>query len=174
VIATILWSFLYVPGLSPIVDALGIVGISVDFLGPNMVLWSIANIVTWTYTGYNMLIIIAQLKSIPGDLYEAAKIDGAGAFRIVTSIQLPLIRPALMLTIIFSIIGTLQLFAEPQVLSAMSPGINSEYTPNMSAYAFAFQYNDMGMAAAEAVIIAVSAFVLSAVALGVSNRIGRK
>jgi multiple sugar transport system permease protein len=79
-----------------------------------------------------------------------------------------------MLTIIFSIIGTLQLFAEPQVLSAMSPGINSEYTPNMSAYAFAFQYNDMGMAAAEAVIIAVSAFVLSAVALGVSNRIGRK
>lgn len=174
VIATILWSFLYVPGLSPVVDVLGWVGIDVDFLGPNAVLWSIANIVTWTYTGYNMLIIIAQLKSIPGDLYEAAKIDGAGAFKIVTSIQLPLVRPALLLTIIFSIIGTLQLFAEPQVLSAMSPGINSEYTPNMSAYAFAFQYNDMGMAAAEAVIIALSAFVLSAVALGVSNRIGKK
>jgi multiple sugar transport system permease protein len=174
VIATILWSFLYVPGLSPIVDVLGWVGIDVDFLGPNAVLWSIANIVTWTYTGYNMLIIIAQLKSIPGDLYEAAKIDGAGAFRIVTSIQLPLVRPALLLTIIFSIIGTLQLFAEPQVLSSMSPGINSEYTPNLSAYAFAFQYNDMGMAAAEAVIIALSAFILSAVALGVSNRIGKK
>jgi multiple sugar transport system permease protein len=174
VIATILWSFLYIPGLSPIVDVLGALGITVDFLGPNMVLWSIANIVTWTYTGYNMLIIIAQLKSIPGELYEAAKLDGASSLRVATAIQLPLIRPALMLTIIFSIIGTLQLFAEPQVLSAMSPGINSEYTPNMSAYAFAFQYNDMGMAAAEAVIIAVSAFVLSAVALGVSNRIGRK
>ena len=65
VIATILWSFLYIPGLSPIVDVLEVVGIDIDFLGPNMVLWSIANIVTWTYTGYNMLIIIAQLRSIP-------------------------------------------------------------------------------------------------------------
>ncbi len=169
VIATILWSFLYIPGLSPIVDVLGWMGITVDFLGPDMVLWSIANIVTWTYTGYNMLIIIAQLKSIPGELYEAAKIDGAGGLRVAMSIQLPLIRPALMLTIIFSIIGTLQLFAEPRLLQTMSAGITSEYTPNMSAYAFAFQYNDIGMAAAQSVIIAVSAFVLSAVALGVNS-----
>lgn len=170
VIATILWSFLYVPGLSPIVDVASAVGIHVDFLSPGNVLWSIANIVTWTYTGYNMLIIIAQLKSIPGELYEAAKIDGAGAWRTVMSIQLPLIRPALMLTIIFSIIGTLQLFAEPRVLKSVSTGITSEYTPNMSAYAYAFQYNDIGMASAEAVIIALAAFVLSAIALGISNR----
>lgn len=173
VIATILWSFLYVPGLSPIVDVLGMIGIEVDFLSPGNVLWAIANIVTWTYTGYNMLIIIAQLKSIPGELYEAAKIDGAGPWRIVTSIQLPLIRPALMLTIIFSIIGTLQLFAEPRILKHVSTGITSEYTPNMSAYAYAFQYNDIGIAAAQAVIIAVVAFVLSAIALGLSNR-GKK
>lgn len=173
VIATILWSFLYIPGLSPIIDVLGLVGIEIDFLGPNLVLWSIANIVTWTYTGYNMLIIIAQLKSIPGELYEAARIDGASSLRIIRSIQLPLIRPAVMLTVIFSIIGTLQLFAEPQVLMTMSSGITSEYTPNMSAYAFAFQYNDVGMAAAQAVIIAVSAFVLSAIALTVSNRAGK-
>ena len=169
VIATILWSFLYIPGLSPIVDVLQMVGIEIDFLGPRMVLWSIANIVTWTYTGYNMLIIIAQLKAIPGELYEAAKIDGASGFRVAMAIQLPLIRPALLLTIIFSIIGTLQLFAEPRLLQTMSAGITSEYTPNMSAYAFAFQYNDVGMAAAQAVIIAVSAFLLSAVALGISN-----
>ncbi|MFC7455586.1 carbohydrate ABC transporter permease [Brachybacterium sp. GCM10030267] len=169
VIATILWSFLYIPGLSPIVDVLGIVGINIDFLAPELVLWSIANIVTWTYTGYNMLIIIAQLKAIPGELYEAAKIDGAGPMRIVRSLQLPLIRPAVMLTIIFSIIGTLQLFAEPRLMQNMSAGITSEYTPNMAAYAFAFQYNDVGMAAAQAVIIAVSAFVLSAIALGVSS-----
>lgn len=169
VIATILWSFLYIPGLSPIVDTLRLVGIEVDFLGPETVLWSIANIVTWTYTGYNMLIIIAQLKSIPGDLYEAARIDGAGASSIIRHIQLPLIRPALMLTIIFSIIGTLQLFAEPRLLQSMSSGIASEYTPNMSAYAYAFQYNMIGMAAAQAVIIAVSAFILSALALGISQ-----
>lgn len=174
VIATILWSFLYIPGLSPIVDVLQAVGIDIDFLAPGVVLWSIANIVTWTYTGYNMLIIIAQLKSIPKELYEAATIDGAGPMRIVRSIQLPLIRPALVLTIIFSIIGTLQLFAEPRLLLTMSSGITTEYTPNMSAYAYAFQYNEIGMAAAQAVIIAVSAFVLSAIALGISSRSERK
>ena len=168
-IATILWSFLYIPGLSPIVDVMQLVGLDIDFLGPNMVLWSMTNIVTWTYTGYNMLIIIAQLKAIPGELYEAAKIDGASSLRVAMAIQLPLIRPALMLTIIFSIIGTLQLFAEPRLMQRMSAGITSEYTPNMSAYAFAFQYNDIGMAAAQAVIIALAAFLLSAVALGVSN-----
>lgn len=173
VVATILWSFLYIPGLSPIVDVLGLVGIDVDFLGPNLVLWSIANIVTWTYTGYNMLIIIAQLKAIPGDVYEAARIDGAGAVRIARSIQLPLIRPAVVLTVIFSIIGTLQLFAEPQVLATVSPSIDKEYTPNLSAYTYAFLYNDIGVASAMAVIIALAAFVLSAVALGLSHRGGR-
>src|SRR5699024_12473790 len=65
--------------------------------------------------------------------------------------------------------GTLQLFAEPRLLQTMSAGITSEYTPNMSAYAFAFQYNDIGMAAAQAVIIAVAAFTLSGVALGVTS-----
>src|SRR5699024_12291017 len=99
---------------------LQLVRINIDFLGPDMLLCSIANIVTWTYTVYNLLIIIAQLKSIPGELYEAAKIDGASGFRVATAIQLPLIRPALLLTIIFSIIGTLQLFAEPRLLQTMS------------------------------------------------------
>ena len=166
-IATILWSFLYIGAPRSWMSPTG--GDQHRFPGTGHGLWSIANIVTWTYTGYNMLIIIAQLKSIPGELYEAAKIDGASTFRVATSIQLPLIRPALLLTVIFSIIGTLQLFAEPRLLQTMSAGITSEYTPNMSAYAFAFQYNDIGMAAAQAVIIAVAAFTLSAVALGVSS-----
>ncbi len=170
VIATILWAFLYIPGLSPVVDTLQVVGIDYDFLAEGNVLWSIANIVTWTYTGYNMLIIVAQLKSIPGDLYEAARVDGAGPVRIATRIQLPLVRPAVLLAIIFSIIGTLQLFAEPQVLMTMAPAIDSEYTPNLSAYTRAFQYSDYGVAAAQAVIIAVVAFVLSFVALSVSTR----
>jgi len=161
VVATILWSFLYVPGLSPLVDLAGAFGLQVDFLGPDTVLWSIANIVTWTYTGYNMMIIIAQLKSIPTEVYEAAKVDGASPWRVATSIQLPLIKPALMLTTVFSIIGTLQLFAEPQVLQTVSPAIDSEYTPNLSAYTTAFAYNDYNVAAAQAVLIALVAFLLS-------------
>ncbi|GAB3579011.1 sugar ABC transporter permease [Leifsonia lichenia] len=170
VVATILWSFLYVPGLSPLVDLAGAFGLQIDFLGPNTVLWSIANIVTWTYTGYNMMIIIAQLKSIPTEVYEAAKVDGASPWRVATSIQLPLIKPALMLTTVFSIIGTLQLFAEPQVLQTVSPAIDSEYTPNLSAYTTAFAYNDYNVAAAQAVLIALVAFLLSFAFLRLTNR----
>nr|WP_199862181.1 sugar ABC transporter permease [Plantibacter sp. CFBP 8804] len=170
VIATILWSFLYVPGLSPIIDLAGAMGIELDFLGAGTVLWSIANIVTWTYTGYNMMIIVAQLKAIPGEVYEAAKVDGAGPFRVAMSIQLPLIRPALILTTVFSIIGTLQLFAEPQVLQTVSPAIDNEYTPNLSAYTTAFAYNDYNVAAAQAVLIAVVAFALSFIFLRLTSR----
>ncbi|WP_287930062.1 sugar ABC transporter permease [Arthrobacter sp.] len=170
VIATILWSFLYVPGLSPLYSFASVFGLSPDFLGPNTVLWSIANIVTWSYTGYNMLIIIAQLKAIPGEVYEAAKVDGASPVRVAFSIQLPLIRPALVLTTIFSIIGTLQLFAEPQVLQSVSPAIDSQYTPNLSAYTTAFAYNDYNVAAAQAVLIALVAFILSFAFLAVTNR----
>jgi multiple sugar transport system permease protein len=170
VIATILWSFLYVPGLSPIIDIGEVFGVTPDFLGANTVLWSIANIVTWSYTGYNMLIIIAQLKSIPVELYEAAKVDGASALRVAFSIQLPLIRPALLLTAVFSIIGTLQLFAEAQVLQRVSPAIDSQYTPNLSAYTTAFAYNDYNVAAAQSVLIALVAFALSITFLSITNR----
>ncbi|HIX00765.1 MAG TPA: sugar ABC transporter permease [Candidatus Nesterenkonia stercoripullorum] len=171
VLATILWSFLYVPGLSPIVDlADSLLGVDVDFLGSGTVLWSIANIVTWSYTGYNMLIIIAQLKSIPPELYEAARMDGAGPIRLAWTIQLPLIRPALMLTTVFSIIGTLQLFAEPQLLQQVSPAVDSQYTPNLSAYTTAFAYNDYSVAAAQAVLIALVAFVLSFTFLRLTSR----
>lgn len=170
VLATILWAFLYVPGLSPIVDIGAMFGLQLDFLGPQTVLWSIANITTWTFTGYNMLIIVAQLKAIPPDVYEAAKIDGAGAWRTAFSVQLPLIRPALVLTIVFSIIGTLQLFAEPQVLSTASTAIDNAYTPNLSAYNSAFNYQNYGEAAAQAVLIALVAFVLSFIFLRLTNR----
>ena len=173
VIATILWGFLYIPGLSPVIDIANAVGLDIDFLGPDTVLWSIANIVTWTYTGYNMLIIIAQLKSIPGDIYEAARVDGAGSWKIAWAIQLPLIRPALVLATVFSIIGTLQLFSEPLVLQTSSPAIDSQYTPNLSAYTNAFAFNNYGIASAQAVIIALAAFVLSFVFLALVNRTSR-
>ncbi|MFD1572577.1 ABC transporter permease subunit [Agromyces cerinus subsp. nitratus] len=124
-IAAILWAFLYLPGTSPFVAALANVGIDVDFLSSDVVLWSIANIVTWTWTGYNMLVIYSALTGIPQELYEAAAIDGAGAWRIAWSIKIPLVAPALVLTTFFSIVGTVQLYAEPTVLKSYSSAITS-------------------------------------------------
>jgi multiple sugar transport system permease protein len=161
VIASILWGFLYIPGVSPIVDILAHAGIQADFLGSGTVLWSVANIVTWEFAGYNMLVVVAQLKAIDSDLYEAARIDGANAWQVVRHVKLPLIRPAIVLTTVFTIIGSLQLFAEPLVLRPISTAINTSYTPNLAAYTQAFVNNNYGLAAAQAVILAIVACVFS-------------
>ncbi|SCK36203.1 carbohydrate ABC transporter permease [Streptomyces sp. WMMB 322] len=159
VIATILWGFLYVPGISPITEALG--ASSPDFLGYDNVLWSVANIVVWEFAGYNMLIIVAQLKSIPQELYEAARIDGAGPWQTALRIKIPMVRPALVLTCVFSIIGTMQLFAEPLVIQVLSPAVSSSFTPNLSAYNDAFANANVYLAAAKAVLLALVACALS-------------
>jgi multiple sugar transport system permease protein len=161
VIASILWGFLYVPGISPIVSGLDKVGLDVDFLAADTVLLSIVNIVIWEFAGYNMLVLIAQLQSIDPNLYEAARVDGANGWRIVRHIKLPLLRPAIVLATVFTIIGTLQLFAEPLILRPIATSIGFNYTPNMAAYNEAFSNNNYHLAAAEAVLLALVAMVLS-------------
>ena len=161
VIASILWGFLYTPGLSPLVSLGSVFGLHFDFLGGGSILWSIANIVTWQYAGYNMLVIVAQLKSIDADLFEAASIDGANAWQVITRIKLPLIRPAIVLTTVFTIIGTIQLFAEPLVLKPLSSAVTSSFTPNLSAYNEAFTNNNYNLAAAESVLLALVACAFS-------------
>lgn len=160
VIAAIVWSFIYHPQLSPIVSILNAIGVEPDFLGPSMILWSIANVSTWLWTGYNMLIMFSALQAIPQELYEAARMDGANAWRIAWNIKIPLIGPAIVMTGVFSIIGTLQLYTEPTVLQQVSPTISSTYTPNMMAFMLA-SANNYPKAAAMSIVIAVAAFVLS-------------
>lgn len=171
IIAALLWGYLYDPGLSPIVKGLGGLGLGApDFLGPQIVLWSIANIATWAWTGYNMLIIFAALQAIPTDIYESARLDGASGWSIAWRIKIPLVAPALILTCIFSIIGTLQLFNEPQVLSVISNNISTSYTPNLYAYYTAFSNNNYYYAAAIAVVLALVTFVLSFGFLSITRR----
>ncbi|TCO45194.1 multiple sugar transport system permease protein [Kribbella antiqua] len=171
VIASILWGFLYVPGISPIVKLLDDLGLQVNFLSSGTVLWSIANIVTWQFAGYNMLIVIAQLKAVRLELYEAAKIDGANAWQLARYLKLPMARPAIVLTTVFSIIGTLQLFSEPLVLRPLTVAVNDTYTPNLNAYTQAFVNNNYNLAAAEAVLLALVACVLS---FGFLRLVGRQ
>jgi multiple sugar transport system permease protein len=171
IIAALLWGYLYDPQLSPIVQGLHALTLPApDFLGFNTVLWSIANIAIWTWTGYNMLIIFAALQAIPGDIYESARIDGCSGIRIALNIKIPLIAPALVLTGIFSIIGTLQLFAEPQVLSAISNYISTSFTPVLYAYNSAFAYNNYYYAAALSVLLALVTFIFSFGFLKVTQR----
>ncbi|TDB85986.1 sugar ABC transporter permease [Actinomadura sp. KC216] len=173
VIASILWSYLYLPELSPILEVLQKAGVTVEPLAGDSVLWAIANIVLWEFAGYNMLIIVAQLQAAPRELYDAARVDGANAWQLTWYLKLPLIRPAVVLATVFTIIGTVQLFAEPLVLKRAAPAVTNDYTPNVSAYNQAFTYNDYGLAAAEAVLLALAAFALSFGFLRLAGRGGR-
>ena len=69
--------------------------------------------IDWKWTGYNALLYLAAMQSIPKDVYEAASLDGAGAWRQLWSITVPMIRPMIIFTVVLSTIGSLQLFAEP-------------------------------------------------------------
>jgi multiple sugar transport system permease protein len=169
VVAALMWAFLYDPRLSPVVDLLESMGAHVDLLGPDAILWSIGNVVTWTYTGYNMLILYAALQAVPSDIGEAARVDGASGWTIAMRIKIPIIRPALVLTGVFSIIGTFQLFTEPQVFRAISTSVTSTYTPNLAAYSLASGDN-YSEAAALSVILAVVTFALSFAFLRFTSR----
>ncbi|MGW0915159.1 carbohydrate ABC transporter permease [Streptomyces sp. NPDC002784] len=169
VVAALMWAFLYDPRLSPVVDLLRSAGLHVDLLGPDAILWSIANVVTWTYTGYNMLIIYAALQAVPADIGEAARVDGASGWTIALRIKIPIIRPALILTGVFSIIGTFQLFTEPQVFRSISTSVTSTYTPNLAAYSLASGDN-YSEAAALSVVLALVTFVLSFAFLRFTSR----
>ncbi|MFD0319173.1 carbohydrate ABC transporter permease [Streptomyces flavalbus] len=169
VVAALMWAFLYDPRLSPLVDLLRSAGADVDPLGPDLVLWSIGNVVTWTYTGYNMLILYSALQALPTDVHEAARVDGAGGWTIAWRVKVPLIRPALVLTGVFSVIGTFQLFTEPQVFRSISTSVTSTYTPNVAAYSLTAgdHYSE---AAALSVLLATVTFALSFAFLRLTTR----
>ncbi len=156
VIAAIMWGSLYAPNLSPLAD----LGVHTDFLSSRLVLWSIANVGLWAYAGYNMLIMYAALQAVPPQIYEAAAIDGAGDLAIAWRIKIPLLRPAIVLTAVFSIIGCLQLFTEPEVFRSVTANISSTYTPNLAAYSTAAG-NNYNAAAAMSVTLAAVTCVLS-------------
>ncbi len=171
VVGGILWAFLFSPSLSPYVQLLHAIGAgTVDFLSPHVVLFAIANIVIWNFAGYNMLILTASLNALPPEQFEAARIDGCGRLREALLIKIPQLAPAIVMTVLFAIIGTLQLFNEPLILSLISKSVTTTYTPNLMAYAEAFSNNNAYLASAISVLLAVITAICSAVFLGLTRR----
>ncbi|UFU05689.1 carbohydrate ABC transporter permease [Ruania halotolerans] len=170
VIAALLWGFLYQPSVSPILQFFAGIGLDVNPLSPGIVLWSIANISLWSLIGINMIILFSALQSVPREMYEAARIDGASELRTALQIKLPMISPAILLTTLSSIIGTLQLFNEPQVLQTITSNIPSDYTPNMAIYAASTLGKDPHLASAMAVILGLATLVVSLLVLAANRR----
>ncbi|MEP6479669.1 MAG: sugar ABC transporter permease [Rhodoglobus sp.] len=166
VVAVLMWGFIYGNNFGLTADLNHLIGF--DLITPfarNWILSSIGNIVTWEFVGYNMLIFYSALRTVPTDIYEAADLDGAGPFRVITGIKLPALRGAIVIATIFSIIGSFQLFNEPNILKPLAPNIITTYfTPNMYAYNLSFagqQYNySATVAIVMGVITAVIAYVV--------------
>ncbi|MFE9674096.1 carbohydrate ABC transporter permease [Streptomyces sp. NPDC006259] len=172
VVAALMWGYLYGPDFGPFAQLSRKLSLPVpDFLSEGWMLGSLANIVTWEFVGYNMIILYAALRTVPEELYEAAAMDGAGAWRTAWSIKLPALRPALMLTLLFSVIGSFQLFNEPNLLMKVAPDvISSSYTANLYAYSLAFTGQQVNYAATVSFLLGLVIVVASYGVLLTANR----
>lgn len=161
VVSALIWSYLYTPGISPISQIIESMGIKqFSFLSPNVILFSIMNIVTWEWCGYNSVIFHSALQAQPIELDEAAQIEGASWLRIAWHIKVPLLKSTIIMVLMFSIVGTLQLFNEPFIISSLST-LPYSFTPNMYIYNTAFQFGNFNYAAALSFVLALVTFLAS-------------
>ena len=156
VAVAIVWRYLYHTRYGLFNYALSYVGIGpIDWLGdPHWAMPAIILMAVWKSFGYNMLIFIAGLQSIPEELYDAAEIDGAGAFRRFFSITLPMLMPTLVFVSVVTMIGYFQLFAEPYVMTQGGP-LRSTTSVVLLMYEEGFRWWRMGYAAAIAFVLFV-------------------
>lgn len=168
VIGTIMWGFIFEPQFGPFATIAGWLGSGPPgFLSPHGVLPTIGFISIWQTTGFTIIILYTALRAVPWELTEAAVVDGATLTRVMLSIKVPMVRGAVALSAFLGVIGTLQLFTEPYVLSSFTPSISTTYTPNMYIYSSAFGAQDFTYAAAISFvlgIVTVAAAVLALVA----------
>jgi cellobiose transport system permease protein len=139
-------------------DSFGLINSALTAIGASEVPWlsspwgikvTIAAMVIWRWTGYNSIIYLAGLQAIPTELYESARVDGAGSFQIFTRITIPMLRPVILFTVITSTIGGLSLFTEPQVLLGDTGGPGEAgMTIVLYQYYQAFNQFDFGYGAA--------------------------
>lgn len=140
----------------------------VDWLGqPENIKPAIAFVVFWRYLGFNVVLYLAALQTIPKDLYEAAKMDGAGQWQQFWFITLPSLKPMIFFGVTLSVIGGLQLFEEPFILTGGRGGVDqSGMTSAVYLYRMAFDFNDFGGASAMSWLL----FVVVAVLTWLTNR----
>ncbi|MFI1332601.1 carbohydrate ABC transporter permease [Streptomyces sp. NPDC020845] len=178
VVSALMWGFMYLAGTSPFSYVTRSLGWGdIPFLDTSGIYGSLANISIWGATGFNMLVIYTALRGIPHELIEAARLDGASEIQIALRVKVPLVRPALILTSIFALLGSLQLYGEPLMLKPLTNAISNTWAPLMSIYQDAFVLDNLHDAAAASIILALGTAVVSVGALAlvrISTRRGMR
>jgi len=170
IVAALLWGFMYLPSTSPISYVTEALGLGpVPFLDDPGIYGALANIAVWGGVGFNMIIIYTSLRSIPNDILESARLDGATEIQLALRIKIPLVIPALVLTGFFALIGTLQLYNEPATLTTMTNVVGQTWAPLMTIYRDAFLTDNLPLAAAASLTLALATVAASAIVLQIAN-----
>jgi multiple sugar transport system permease protein len=156
VAVAIVFRYVYHPRFGLLDRALGLLGIApIDWLGdPRWAMPAIILLAAWKNFGYAMILFIAGLQAIPESLYEAARLDGAGAWATFRRITLPLLAPTFLFLGVMTTIGYFQFFAEPYVMTAGGP-LNATLSVGLLMYKQGFRWWNMGYAAAISFVIFV-------------------
>ena len=158
--ASLLFYVLYSPIAGPFADLMASWGFT--FLGtPDGALWSTIFLIVWRYAGFYMLLMLVGLQGISEDVYEAARIDGANRWQTFRDVTLPLLKPALALTTVLCVTGSLLAFEQFYILTKGGPD-NSTITIVQLIYSVAFQGpNNLGVAGALSVIVLLALVVIN-------------
>jgi raffinose/stachyose/melibiose transport system permease protein len=164
IVVSYLWKYIYSPrgALNALLESVGLDSLTRGWLGDSdLALWAVAAVVIWQYAGYSMVIFLAGLQNVPQELYEAAEIDGAGAFWKFLHVTFPMIAPATTVNLVLSTIGGLRLFDHVFALTEGGPGHATETLSTM-IYDQGFNFGYYGYSTAVALVLTliVSAFVL--------------
>jgi raffinose/stachyose/melibiose transport system permease protein len=163
VMASFIWSYLYRPdgGINTLLGDIGLGGLQKVWLGdPSITLYAVAAVNIWMFVGYSCVIFLAGYAGIPGDLMDAAAIDGAGRWQRFRKVEWPMLAPALTVNVTLSLIGSLGVFDFPLVLTNGGPA-GSSNTLALLIYHDIFDNSDFAMAAATAVLLLVLVVVVS-------------
>ena len=166
VAVAVIWRYLLHTRYGLVNQALGAIGITpVDWLGdPHWSMPAIILFAAWKNFGYNMIILLAALQAVPREMYESARVDGAGAWRRFCDLTLPMLTPTLVMVGIMTISGYFQLFAEPYVMTQGGP-LRSTLSVLYFMYEEGFRWWSLGNASAVAFLLFVVIFGVSWVLL---------
>ncbi|MEO8218702.1 MAG: sugar ABC transporter permease [Acidobacteriota bacterium] len=172
VAVAVVWRYLYHPKFGLFNIMLHSVGLGpIDWLGsPHWAMLAIIFLAVWKNFGYTMIIFVAGLQTIPEDLYEAARIDGANAWKQFIHVTVPMLAPTFLFVGIVTAIGYLQLFAEPYVMTPEGGPSDSTLSVVMHMYLQGFRWWNMGYAAAVAFVLFVVIAAATAIQLKLQNR----
>ncbi|MGW7458083.1 carbohydrate ABC transporter permease [Streptomyces sp. NPDC054797] len=164
VVTAVLFTMIFLPdaGMADhLAGALGLEGLQGKWLAdPSTVMPTLFTVMTWKYFGFHMMLFLAGLQGIPGEILEAASIDGAGAWQRFRNVTLPLLGPTIRISAFLSLIGAIQLFDLVWVMTAGGPNHSSE-TMAVSIFQYGFKRYQVGYASAISVVLFMISLVFS-------------